>query len=130
MPHITIDHSSQLTGALDRETLVKELHAAVIAQSGSVGVCKTFFRPAEAYVGEGERGPALFVHVDVGLLPGRSEALKARLAESVLKIVGRHLRLPKDTSAAVVRSVEVRDLAESYRLSPSARATEDLRAAG
>jgi 5-carboxymethyl-2-hydroxymuconate isomerase len=120
VPHITIDYSSQLDGAFDRETLVKELHTTVVTDSGSTGVCKTFLRPAEAYVGDG-RAP--FVHVDVGLLPGRSEALKARLAETVLTILRGHL--PPESGLDVVCSVEVRDLAASYRLAPGARATGD-----
>ncbi|MEV0979400.1 5-carboxymethyl-2-hydroxymuconate delta isomerase [Streptomyces sp. NPDC049915] len=113
MPHITIDYSSQLDGSFDRETLVKELHTTVIADSGSTGVCKTFLRPAQTYVGDRAPGESLFVHAEVGLLPGRSEALKARLAESVLAILSRHLPGPEQ----VVCSVEVRDLADSYRLS-------------
>ncbi|MEU3842811.1 5-carboxymethyl-2-hydroxymuconate delta isomerase [Streptomyces sp. NPDC028635] len=114
MPHITIDYSSQLDGAFDRETLVKELHTTVIADSGSTGVCKTFLRPAQTYVGDRPPGESLFAHAEVGLLPGRSEALKARLAETVLAILGRHL----PSAEHVIRSVEVRDLADSYRLSP------------
>lgn len=126
MPHLTIDYSSQLDGAFDREILVKDLHTTVIAESGSTGICKTFFRPAEAYVGDQAPGESLFVHAEVGLLPGRSEALKARLAESVLAILRRHL----PAAEQAICSVEIRDLADSYRLSPSARADRDLPGTG
>lgn len=116
MPHITLDYSAHLAGRFDRAALVKELHALVSEDSGSAGVCKTLCRPVdETFAGEAA-GSFSFVHVDIGLLPGRSEPVKARLSEDVLELVGRHLRAAGEDGA--VRSVEVRELAASYRLSP------------
>ncbi|MFI2644013.1 5-carboxymethyl-2-hydroxymuconate Delta-isomerase [Streptomyces sp. NPDC018610] len=120
MPHLTIDCSERLADALDRVALLKELHPLVLGGSGSTGVCKTFFRRAETYVGEGTMGEAEFLHVEVGLMPGRSEALKTRLSESILRLLAAHL--PPD---GVVCSVEVRELAGSYRLFPTARSPLD-----
>lgn len=54
-------------------------------------------------------------------MPGRSEARKARLSESVLALLARHLPADDGDREQVFLSVEVRDLAASYRLSPSAR---------
>ncbi|MEV6115272.1 5-carboxymethyl-2-hydroxymuconate delta isomerase [Streptomyces sp. NPDC052109] len=119
MPHLTIDYSSRLAGAFDARALVKELHPLVVGESGSSGVCKTLLRPAETYAGHEPRGEALFVHVEVGLMPGRPDAQKARLSESVLALLAKHL-LVDDTEEQAFLSVEVRDLAPSYRLSPSA----------
>ncbi|WP_369368389.1 5-carboxymethyl-2-hydroxymuconate Delta-isomerase [Streptomyces sp. CG4] len=121
MPHLTIDHSAHLAGAFDACALVKELHPLVVEESGSSGVCKTLVRPVETYVGDPASREAAFVHVEVGLMPGRSETQKARLSESVLALLARHVPAVEGTEGRTVISVEVRDLAGSYRLSPSAR---------
>jgi 5-carboxymethyl-2-hydroxymuconate isomerase len=121
MPHLTIDYSSRLAGAFDARAFVEELHPLVVEESGTSGVCKTLLRPAETYVGDAPGTQAFFVHVEVGLMPGRSEARKARLSESVLALLGKHLPARDGDRERVFLSVEVRDLAASYRLSPSAR---------
>ncbi|MEU3415224.1 5-carboxymethyl-2-hydroxymuconate delta isomerase [Streptomyces sp. NPDC006658] len=115
MPHLTIDYSSHLAGALDASVLVKELHPLVLEESGSAGVCKTLVRPAETYVGDMSSGETGFVHVEVGLLTGRPEHQRARLSESVLALLDGHLRAAGVREAVV--TVEVRELAGSYRLS-------------
>ncbi|MGD3108798.1 5-carboxymethyl-2-hydroxymuconate Delta-isomerase [Streptomyces sp. YGL11-2] len=116
MPHITVDYSAQLAGVFDRRAFVRELHPMVVEETGSAGACKTFFRPvAETCVGDRDGAQVGFVHVDVGLLPGRSEELKARLSDGVLALLGKHL--PGQDDYEVVASAEVRDLAGSYRLS-------------
>lgn len=120
MPHITVDYSAQLDGVFDRQAFVGELHPMVLEGSGSTGVCKTFFRRAtETYVGQGGGGRVAFLHVDIGLLPGRPDEAKARLSEDVLALLGKHL--PADDGCEVVASAEVRDLAGSYRLNHSPR---------
>jgi 5-carboxymethyl-2-hydroxymuconate isomerase len=118
MPHLTIDYSVHLGSAFDHAALIRELHSLVLEESGSVGVCKTFMRPAETYVGDSEAGTGAFMHVEIGLKPGRAEALKALLAERVLAVVGRHLR--PGPAQDVVLSAEVRELAGSYRLAGDA----------
>jgi 5-carboxymethyl-2-hydroxymuconate isomerase len=120
MPHLSIDYSSRLAGVLDPGALVRELHSLVVEESGTTGVCKTLLRPVETYVGDSASGDTVFVHVEVGLMPGRPEARKTRLAEGVLALLAEHL--PLDDEDGAVFSVEVRDLAASYRLFPSARA--------
>ncbi|MYT31393.1 MULTISPECIES: hypothetical protein [unclassified Streptomyces] len=120
MPHITVDYSAQLAGVFDRQAFVRELHPMVLEGSGSAGVCKTFFRPAaNTYVGDREGERVAFVHVTVGLLPGRPDELKGRLSEDVLALLGKHLS--GDEVHEVVSSVEVRDLSGSYRLHHSSR---------
>ncbi|KUL36821.1 5-carboxymethyl-2-hydroxymuconate delta isomerase [Streptomyces sp. NRRL F-4489] len=124
MPHITVDYSAQLSGVFDRQAFVRELHPMVLEETGSAGVCKTFFRSAaETFVGDRGAGQVAFVHVEVGLLPGRPDELKARLAEDVLALLGKHLpagghgyRDSDGDGYEVVTSVEVRDLSGAYRL--------------
>ncbi|MEV5876332.1 5-carboxymethyl-2-hydroxymuconate delta isomerase [Streptomyces sp. NPDC052101] len=121
MPHLTIDYSSRLAGAFDVRALVKEMHPLVVEESGSSGVCKTLVRQADTYVGDTPNEETVFVHVEVGLMPGRSEAHKARLSDSVLALLAKHVPLGDGAEGQAVISVEVRDLAASYRLSPSVR---------
>ncbi|MGV4981170.1 5-carboxymethyl-2-hydroxymuconate Delta-isomerase [Streptomyces sp. NRAIS4] len=121
MPYLTVDYSSRPAGAFDARAFVQELHPLVVEESRTTGVCKTVLRPAEMYAGEQPSGATVFVHVEVGLMPGRPEALKARLSESVLALLAKHLPVNDDGEERVFLSVEVRDLAGSYRLSPSAR---------
>jgi 5-carboxymethyl-2-hydroxymuconate isomerase len=119
MPHLTIDYSAQLADVFDRAALVRELHPLVLAETGSTGTCKTFVRPAETYVGDTAGEESAFVHVEVGLMSGRSEALKAHLSENILALVVKHLAARR--AQGMVLSVEVRELAGSYRLSPVVR---------
>jgi 5-carboxymethyl-2-hydroxymuconate isomerase len=115
MPHITVEYSPRLADLFDLRVFAQELHPTVLGGSGSAGTCKTLFREATAaHVSQRHSGDAAFVHVEVGLLPGRSDGLKARLSEDVLALLEKHLRV--STTDAVVCSVEVRDLAGSYRL--------------
>ncbi|MEU5088519.1 5-carboxymethyl-2-hydroxymuconate delta isomerase [Streptomyces sp. NPDC021356] len=115
MPHITVDCPRRLAGLFDLSAFTAELHPMVLAGSSSAGTCKTLFRKAtEAHVAHRHSSEVLFVHVEVGLLPGRSDGLKARLAENILGLLENHVR--KATTDDVVCSVEVRDLAGSYRL--------------
>ncbi|AEW99419.1 5-carboxymethyl-2-hydroxymuconate Delta-isomerase [Streptantibioticus cattleyicolor] len=121
MPHITVDYSARLDAVFDRRAFVRELHPLVVETAGSRGVCKTFFRAAaETYAGDLPSAETAFVHVEIGLLPGRGDALKARLSEAVLDLLDRHL--PADPGERWAHSVEVRDLAPSYRLSDDRRA--------
>ncbi|MEU2439568.1 5-carboxymethyl-2-hydroxymuconate delta isomerase [Streptomyces rubradiris] len=115
MPHLTIDHSSRLAGVLDASVLVKELHPLVLEESGSTGVCKTLVRQVDTYVGDMSSGETAFLHIEVGLLAGRPEHRRARLSERVLALAEGHLRAAGVPEA--VLSVEVRELAASYRLS-------------
>ncbi|MFI9723577.1 5-carboxymethyl-2-hydroxymuconate Delta-isomerase [Streptomyces sp. NPDC052396] len=113
MPHITVDYSAELAAVFDRRAFAEELHPLVVEAVDSPGVCKMFFRPAaETFIGG--RDEAAFVHVDIGLLRGRPDGQKARLSEAVLALLDTHL--PEESAGGPVRSVEVRDLALSYRL--------------
>ncbi|MEU7085784.1 5-carboxymethyl-2-hydroxymuconate Delta-isomerase [Streptomyces achromogenes] len=115
MPHLTIDYSARLAGVLDASVLVKELHPLVLEESGSTGVCKTLVRPVDTYVGDMSSGETAFLHIEVGLLPGRPAHRRARLSERVLALADGHLRAAGVPEPVV--SVEVRELAASYRLS-------------
>ncbi|MFI0236566.1 5-carboxymethyl-2-hydroxymuconate Delta-isomerase [Streptomyces sp. NPDC016845] len=112
MPHIVIDYSDGLAGTVDVPALVAELHPLVVERVSSVGVGKTFARPSTTYV---DGLAATFLHVEVGLLVGRPQAVKNALAEDVLALLDKHV----SAAPGVTCSVEVRDLDASYRLFPT-----------
>ncbi|OIJ67148.1 5-carboxymethyl-2-hydroxymuconate Delta-isomerase [Streptomyces mangrovisoli] len=116
MPQITVDHSHSVTAGFDREGFARDLHAATVEIAAArPEACKTQFRPADltayGYEDPKERRHAV-VHVTIGLLAGRTDDTKARLTETALELLKKHL---KGDGAVVHASAEVRDLDASYR---------------
>ena len=110
MPQITVDHSADLDDRIDRDGLAAAVHqAAVDTVAARIPACKTRFRRVDATV-VGDAAASL-VHVEIGLLAGRTEEAKASLAEAVLAALPHHIKEP----TAVHLSTEIRDLAPSYR---------------
>ncbi|MFJ8195928.1 5-carboxymethyl-2-hydroxymuconate Delta-isomerase [Streptomyces sp. NPDC096152] len=118
MPQITVDYSGGLADAFDRPGFARALHAATVEIAAArPPACKTQFRPAEdTVVGFDHEGHAV-VHVGIGLLAGRTEETKARLAETTLELLRQYLKPAPGT--ALHASAEVRDLDPSYRKSES-----------
>ncbi|MET9451402.1 5-carboxymethyl-2-hydroxymuconate Delta-isomerase [Streptomyces cinerochromogenes] len=118
MPQITIDYSDLMEEAFDREGFARALHEATVEiAAAKPEACKTQFRPSAytvfGYEDPGARGHAV-VHVTIGLLAGRSEETKAKLTETALELLGRHVA---DGAFALHASAEVQDLDPSYRKS-------------
>nr|BFD85206.1 5-carboxymethyl-2-hydroxymuconate Delta-isomerase [Streptomyces sp. Xyl84] len=114
MPQITVDYSEQLAEAFDRRAFARDVHARTVEIADArPQACKTQFRRTEdTTVGPDTEGHAI-VHVTVGLLAGRTEETKARLAEAVLDAVRAHVKPAADL--ALHASAEIRDLEASYR---------------
>ncbi|MFI0236537.1 5-carboxymethyl-2-hydroxymuconate Delta-isomerase [Streptomyces sp. NPDC016845] len=112
MPNITVDHSADLEGRLDRPALAGAVHQACVDLVGArIPACKTRFRRAEeTVVGDGAE-EAYVVHIEIALLGGRTEEAKTALTESVLALLPGHIKEPE----GVYLSVEVRDLETAYR---------------
>ncbi|WP_318211354.1 MULTISPECIES: isomerase [unclassified Streptomyces] len=108
MPQITVDY----TAPLERRAFAAALHPFVVKTvDTTLDACKTRFREVEEFlVGDGTPRDVI-VHVEIALLPGRSDELKAQLAEGVLDLLPHYLW----TTDGVRLSVEVRDLEPSYR---------------
>ncbi|MFD7326532.1 5-carboxymethyl-2-hydroxymuconate Delta-isomerase [Streptomyces sp. NPDC059875] len=108
MPQITVDYSAPL----DRRGFGLALHPFVVETVDTrIDACKTRFREVEEFVvGDGSTDD-LVVHVEIALLPGRTDETKARLTEAVLALLPAYL---KETEG-VRLSAEVRDLDPSYR---------------
>ncbi|MEV6111726.1 isomerase [Streptomyces sp. NPDC052109] len=117
MPQITVDYSDTMENAFDREGFARALHEATVEiAAAKPEACKTQFRSsthtAYGYEDPGVRGHAI-VHVTIGLLAGRSDETKARLADRALELLRGHVA---DVAFPLLHaSAEVRDLDASYR---------------
>ncbi|MFJ7954773.1 5-carboxymethyl-2-hydroxymuconate Delta-isomerase [Streptomyces sp. NPDC096319] len=108
MPQITVDYSAPL----DRRGFARALHPLVVKTvDASLDACKTRFREVEELVVGDGAADEVIVHVEIALLPGRTEEAKALLAEAVLDLLPAHLK----ATDGVRLSVEIRDLDVSYR---------------
>ncbi|MEG3626356.1 5-carboxymethyl-2-hydroxymuconate Delta-isomerase [Streptomyces poriticola] len=114
MPQITVDYSAELADGFDRPAFARDLHTAVVdIAAARPAACTTQFRRSEdTAVGPDTEGHAV-VHITLGLLAGRTEETRARLAETALELLRRHLA--PAGGLAVHASAEVRDLDPSYR---------------
>ncbi|MFI1163005.1 5-carboxymethyl-2-hydroxymuconate Delta-isomerase [Streptomyces sp. NPDC020801] len=114
MPQITVDYSEQLADAFDRRSFAAEVHARTVEIAAvKPPACKTQFRRTEDTTVGPDAGGHAIVHVTIGLLAGRTDETKARLAEAVLEALRAHVK-PVD-GLALHASAEVRDLDASYR---------------
>ncbi|MCX5380754.1 5-carboxymethyl-2-hydroxymuconate Delta-isomerase [Streptomyces sp. NBC_00091] len=113
MPQITVDFSASLSDRFDRRGFALALHALTAeAVDVSVETCKTRFRRVEeTFVADGAPEHAV-VHVDLALLPGRTEEVRARLSRAVLDLVREYTDAGPD--AVVHWSVDVTELTEAY----------------
>ncbi|MGW0209194.1 5-carboxymethyl-2-hydroxymuconate Delta-isomerase [Streptomyces sp. NPDC003233] len=116
MPQITIDYSDIAENAFDREGFARALHEATVEiAAAKPEACKTQFRPSAytvyGYEDPGARGHAI-VHVTIGLLAGRSDETKAKLTDTALELLRKHVA---DAGIVLHASAEVRDLDPSYR---------------
>ncbi|MEU7298019.1 isomerase [Streptomyces exfoliatus] len=108
MPQITVDYSAPL----DRRGFALALHPLVVETvDTTIDACKTRFREIEELVvGDGSTDDVI-VHVEIALLFGRTDEVKARLSKAVLDLLPTYLK----ATEGVRLSVEVRDLESSYR---------------
>ncbi|MFF7184430.1 5-carboxymethyl-2-hydroxymuconate Delta-isomerase [Streptomyces sp. NPDC008222] len=114
MPQITVDYSARLAEDFDRPGFATALHAATVEiAAAKPPACKTQFRRTEdTVVGPDTEGHAV-VSISIGLLAGRTEETRARLAETALELLRQYVK-PAGGLALHV-SAEVRDLDPSYR---------------
>ncbi|MFJ2770020.1 5-carboxymethyl-2-hydroxymuconate Delta-isomerase [Streptomyces sp. NPDC087300] len=111
--------SAQLEDAFDRKGFALALHPLLVEVAGAAAdTCKTrFVRTEGSVVGDGA-GDDGIAHVMIGLLPGRSPEVKARLSEGALELLRRCVT--PGSGLRLHASAEVRDLDASYRKSADA----------
>lgn len=103
MPHLIIEYAAPLDQDVDMQALVEAaFNSAKATDLFDPATIKARAHPVEAYWIGGAKQP--FAHIEVKLLPGRTNAQKKALSQSVFDAVTALL------DAGVAVSVEVNDL--------------------
>jgi 5-carboxymethyl-2-hydroxymuconate isomerase len=92
MPHLVIDYTCNLPAVPDFARLFAELHDALSA-TGEVEESHLKSRAValqDFWIGDGSDPAAVFVHIKLHLLTGRSAAVKQRLVMAMRPIVAAH----------------------------------------
>ena len=93
MPHIRLEYSENVPALDNFQALFADIHR-VLHEQGAIALdnCKSRARQAgHCYVGDGDPANA-FVDLRIEIVSGRSEELKAVLAEACLDVLKRHYR--------------------------------------
>lgn len=116
MPQVVLDYSANVVQEVDFRQLFSELHRALADAAGvDVAACKSRAMCRETFaIGEG--GPEqAFVHLEVGLLSGRTGAQKRDIAAVCLDVLARYYADSLEQLDLQI-TVEVRDMdAQSYQ---------------
>ncbi|GLZ77321.1 hypothetical protein Afil01_21280 [Actinorhabdospora filicis] len=109
MPQIVVSYSADLEAHLDRAGFARKLHESASPMiNAKLQDFKTRFLPIGEYViGTGEESDRL-LHVDFGLLDGRTEEIRERVGELVLELLRESLA--EDAPPPVHITVEVREM--------------------
>lgn len=110
MPHLTLEHTTNLLASMPLEELFARLHA-ILHDIGGIRRenCKSRAVERERfYVGDGAPGGG-FVHLDVRFLEGRSLELKQEIGLEMLALLRECYGTDGDT-AVVQFTVEIRDI--------------------
>lgn len=111
MPHVIIEHSSNLSEAIDLRALVDAAHVAAL-ETGvfPVGGLRTRCEERTVYrIADGDPANG-FVHVTMRIGAGRDEATRKRAAQHVFDAVCRHLA-PHFERAPLAISLEMEEIA-------------------
>ena len=114
MPHVTIECSSNVADTTDINALIGALHEAALG-TGIVPVDALRTRAAvREHYAVGDRAPGnMFVAVTVRLAPGRSDAEKRRLVETLLDTLDDQLGAARDKA---MLSVELQEIDPAFRV--------------
>ena len=110
MPHVIVEYSANLDGALDVQHLVDDLHQ-VVADSGvaEIAAIRTRAKRRDVYrIADGSPKNA-FVHITMRLRIGRSEEIRTKLADALLAAANRCLQQAHATHAIAV-AVEMEEI--------------------
>ena len=106
MPHLIIEYAQPLEKEISIQKLTETaFDGAVASELFTPANIKSRSHPVEAYwIGGAKQN---FIHVNVKLLPGRTEEQKTMLSQKVFDAI-------KDFAGNVKTSVEVHDLPDAY----------------
>lgn len=113
MPQIRIEHSANLSGAFEPTPLALSIHHLCVEHvNAALDACKSrIIDVGDVVTGDGT-AQSTMLHVDIGLLKGRTTDAKSALADAVLA----RLAAAVEGTPGVALSVEVRDMdTDTYR---------------
>lgn len=116
MPHVTIEHSANLTEHHDVATLVAAVHAAALTHAlVAPDALRTRACSRDVYrVADGHPLNA-FVAIHVRIAPGREHAAKRELIEDLLATAERHVAA-EGGPLAIAWSIELTELDPELRI--------------
>jgi 5-carboxymethyl-2-hydroxymuconate isomerase len=114
MPHLTLEYSASLASKFGHRELFRQLHNTLADMVGiRLANCKSRAYPAtDAMVGDGDTD-AVFVHLDVRFLAGRSDELRQSVGTEMRQTLLDWFA-PKAGSADLQVTVEVRDIDRAF----------------
>ncbi|WP_404384583.1 5-carboxymethyl-2-hydroxymuconate Delta-isomerase [Caenispirillum salinarum] len=113
MPQIRIEHSANLAGAFEPAQLALSVHRLCVEHAkATMDACKSrILNVGDVVVADGA-AEGFMMHVEIGLLKGRTPEAKGALAEAVLA----RLAGAVEGKPGINLSVEVRDMdTDTYR---------------
>ena len=115
MPHIVVEHSGNLSGSVDVAGLLQCLKQAAL-ETGQVqeeGLRIRALASEHSLVGDGHPGNA-FIHITVRIRPGRSEAVKNRIVETLHEAACAWLQ-PQFETMALGLTIELQEIDIAFR---------------
>ena len=116
MPHLILEHSSNVALPDPVRDLLSDLHASLAETAGvdPAGCKSRIYRSDDFFVGAAETGTGAlerraFIHLQVSLLPGRSDEEKSRVADGCLALLKAAI-LPENQRLDLQITVDIRDL--------------------
>lgn len=113
MPQIRIEHSANLSGTFDSRALALSIHRLCVEKvNAAIDACKSrIINVGDVITGDGT-AEGVMLHVDIGLLKGRTTEAKGALADAVLASLADAV----NGKPGIALSVEVRDMdTDTYR---------------
>lgn len=112
MPHIKLEHSSNLKFELNNKTLFAAIHQ-VLEQAGiNIENCKSrTLELDDFYVGSGGENKG-FIHLEVAILEGRSENVKKEAGKKILQMLKNNFQSKEYPGMQI--TVEIRDISKQF----------------
>lgn len=117
MPHIRLEYSDNLPGAIASRGLLRDFHEILASFGVSIGNCKSRVDERRTFVVGDDSSEESFVHLDVSLLEGRTAETKALIGQTLLAGL---VHAYADVTPAPQITVEVREIrrAEYFKHPP------------
>jgi len=107
MPHIQLEHTSNLPADIASRDLLVSIHRVFAAHGVAIGNCKSRVETRDRWaIGDGSEEES-FVHLEVGILEGRTPETKHSLGDALLVLLKKAY---EGTSPPAQITVEIRDM--------------------